>query len=361
MNLKKELSEVMLKKELCSIFVADDFESGYTGFVLGVTDSELLMLKINRDGQEDGYYLRKIDSISYLWTNDGDMKNRLRLWQRDKNKCFFPAEGEILSDALLSHAMKHRELVYVSNSEEDSYTMGWVKYFSDEILVLEECLSNGEDDGETWLRREYLDELEMDLLEQKLRKKLWTSEIPVPEACSEKTFFEKLKKQEGQNILFRFCTDDVKEDDYFCTGTLEYVTETEVLIYCIDSCGEYNGHTLIPLERISFFCLNDRLLRKINRIRKSEEPENPLLLKGEMLSDEFLQYAQDRDALILTELDEDNCFNGYLLDWDEERIHIAALNSYGADDGQLWIPRNRIKALSIDTIFLRNLKNIRRS
>lgn len=29
MNLKKELTEVMLKKELCSIFVVDDFESDH--------------------------------------------------------------------------------------------------------------------------------------------------------------------------------------------------------------------------------------------------------------------------------------------------------------------------------------------
>ncbi len=359
MNLKKELSEVMLKKELCSIFVTDDFESGYTGFVLGVTDNEFLMLKINQDGQEDGYYLRRTDSISYLWIDDRDMRNRRQFWQKDESKCFFPAEGENLSDALLSHAMNHRELVYAANSEEDCYAMGWVKYFSDEILVLEECLSDGEYDGETWLRREYLDELKIEAQEQEFRKKLWTSEIPMPEAYSAKNFFEKLKSHEGQDLLFKFFTDDEKEDSYFCTGIPEYVTETEVLIYCIDVNGEYDGHTLVPLERISVFCVNDRTIRRINGLRKTEESEKPFILNGEMLSDEFLQYAQDRDALILAEFDEDNSFDGYILDWDEERIHVSAVNFYGEDDGQVWISRNSIKALSIDTRRLRALKTIR--
>lgn len=360
MNLKKELTEVMLKNELCSIFVADDLEDGYTGFILGVTDDEILMLKIDQEGREDGYYLRKTDDIFYLWTDDRYIRRRKRLLKKNERRIHYSSGRKQLSDELLAYAMEHHELVYVSHFTDSTYSLGWVKYFSDEILVLEECLHTGETDGETWIRREFLDEIKMDSQELRIRQSLCTSKFPELEEDSGKTLFERFKKYEGQKQLFEFFTDDDTEDDYYCIGELEYAAENGILVYCIDCDGEYDGHMLIPLNRISFVFLNDRVLQKRNYIRQTDEARNLLPLKGQLLFEEFLQYAQKNSSLILAEINENISFCGYVLDWNEKQIHLAVVNLYGMDDGQIWIQKDQLKGLSLDTKSLNHIEAVRR-
>lgn len=351
MNLKSRLSEAVETKELYSVFEQKDLEGGYTGILLNVTEEELLLKKINRDGREDGYFLMRTEDVVCCCTGDSELERRRKLWRGKEEKgLLFSAKSDSLMDGLLSYAAKKMEPVGIC-CQEQAYT-GWLREFSDEMVVLNEVTSYGENDGEVWLRRDCIDTVEADSQELRIRKNMWSGEIPETRRNSEKDFFEKLKAYEGKNGLFEFYLDDDLEMCY--VGEVEHVTEKELMIKHIDARGNYDGHGIFPLNRVVCIYRKSRYLSKMEKLRKDGLKGNSLYMEGEDLSGELMRYVQREQEFIMLEVEEQEYY-GKIIDWDENQIQLAVLDPYGKQDGRMWILREWVKAIWIDNGMLQGM------
>ena len=158
MDLHKEMLKVMEQKKFLTIYENGNLEEGYTGLVLQTSDNEILMKNIDFYGNEDGYCVRRIENIVCYNTGGMDIYRKRQLWEEKKHSHVmenFFVEEENLMTGMLAYAIKNREPVFAF-CEECVYA-GWVCGYSDEIVILNELTPYGEDEGELWLKREYID------------------------------------------------------------------------------------------------------------------------------------------------------------------------------------------------------------
>lgn len=351
MNLKDQLLEVAKTKRLCTVFEYDDLEDGYTGVVLNVTEEELLLKRVNRDGRENGYFLMKTEDIVCYCTGDREMKRRWQLWEEKEYSRMPLVKGENLMDELLGYALEEMEPVGVC-CQGYMYT-GWLKGFSDEMVVLTEFTYCGEDDGEVWLRRDCIDTVEVDSQELRIRKNMWSGEIPEMRRNPEEDFFEKLKAYEGKNGLFEFYLDDDLEMCY--VGEVEHVTEKELMIKHINARGNYDGHGIFPLNRVVCIYRKSRYLSKMEKLREDGLKGKSLYMEGEDLSGELMRYVQREQEFIMLEVEEQEHY-GKIIDWDENQIQLAVRDPYGKEDGRMWILREWVKSIWTDNAMLQGMK-----
>lgn len=351
MSLKKQLLEAMSVQQMYSIFTTDDLEEGHTGFVLQVNEDEILLRMINNDGSEGGYYLGKVDDIICCSKSDMELMRRQRLWKgEEKRELRFSNDGKDMMAGIFKYAMENKELVSVLYQEQE-YS-GQILHFTSEILVMEECTYYGESDGKIWLRREWIDAIEIGTQELRTRKKL--SDFESVESIRETgdDFYEKLKLYKGKKKMFEFHIED--DLDKFYVGEVEYVTEKEVVIRSIDCDGNEDGYAVFALENIRCIYEESKYLSKMERIKKRNTEKKQLKIRGGFLSEEFLMYAQNRQCLIMLEV-MGKCYYGKIKGWDKAHICLAAVDEYGAVDGQIWVLREWVKIMQIDSQKLKNL------
>lgn len=353
MNLKDQLLEVAKTKRLCTVFEYDDLEDGYTGVVLNVTEEELLLKRVNRDGRENGYFLMKTEDIVCYCTGDREMKRRWQLWEEKEYSRMPLVKGENLMDELLGYALEEMEPVGVC-CQGYMYT-GWLKGFSDEMVVLTEFTYCGEDDGEVWLRRDCIDTVEVDSQELRIPKNMWKGRMPEIQQKSEEGFFERLKAYEGKNWLFQFYLDGDLRTCY--VGELECVTEKEFMVRHMNSEGQYDGLAVFPLSRMACVYEKSRYLSKMKKIMSEEWKRKgaDFLFKGKFLSNRLMRYAQRKGQFMMLQVEKQE-YLGKIIEWDRNQIYLAVYDWYGRKNGEMRILREWVKAIWIDNVGLRKIK-----
>lgn len=352
MSLRKQLLEAMSSRQMYSVFTMDDLEGGYTGFVSQVNEHEILIRMINNDGSEGGYYLGKVNDIICCSKNDRELMRRQRLWEgEEKRKLCFSHDGKNMMDDIFQYAMENKELVSVLYQEQE-YS-GQILHFTNEILVMEECTCYGESDGRIWLRKEWIDAIEIGTQELQARKKLRDFESVEAMRGTGDDFYEKLKLYEGKKKLFEFHIED--NLDKFYVGEAVHVTEKEMVIKSVDCDGNEDGYAVFALENIRCIYEESKYLLKMEKIRKRNTKENQLKIMGEFLSEEFLAYAQNRQCLLMLEV-MGTCYYGRIKGWDEVHICLAAVDEYGAADGQIWVLREWVEIMQIYSRRLRRME-----
>ncbi len=353
MDLHKEMLKVMEQKKFLTIYENGNLEEGYTGLVLQTSDNEILMKNIDFYGNEDGYCVRRIENIVCYNTGGMDIYRKRQLWEEKKHSHVmenFFVEEENLMTGMLAYAIKNREPVFAF-CEECVYA-GWVCGYSDEIVILNELTPYGEDEGELWLKREYIDALETGSPDLQIRKKFWEKEVPKCDGRPEKSFYRKLKKYKGSLQLFEIYADSDWENCY--VGTIEYVTKKELAIKHIDSEGHYDGYVVLDLEAVMCICQKSRYLSKIQKNNKCDTTQIKLEMDGENLSDEVLRFAQRKSLPVFLEIGTQGYY-GDIEQWTEEWIQLRAVDLLGNGKGTFWILREWIDRIWVDNQILREV------
>lgn len=353
MDLHKKMLKVMEQKEFLTIYEKDDLEKGHTGLVLQVSDNKILMKNIDFYGNEDGYCVRKVENIVCCNTGGMDIYRRRQLWEEKKfnyNMERFLAEEENLMTGMLAYAIKNREPVFAF-CEECVYS-GWVCGYSDEMVIFNELTQYGEDEGELWLKKEYIDALEIGSPDLQIRKKFWKKEMPKCDEKPEKNFYKKLKKYKGSLELFEIYADSDWENCY--VGTIEYVTKKELAIKHIDAEGHYDGYVVLALEAVMCICQKSRYLFKIQKNSKCDTAQVKLELDGENLSDEVLRFAQSKSLPVLLEIGTQRYY-GDIEHWTEECIQLKAVDLLGNGLGDMWILREWVDRTWVDSQILQEI------
>lgn len=349
MNLKKQLLEAKKSCQMYSLFTMDDLEEGHTGFVLQVDENEILIRMINNDGSEGGYYLGKTNDIICCRRSDMELQRRQKLWKEEEEAPFL-MEGEGMMSALLQYAMENKELISVCYREQEYF--GWISYFTDEILVMDECTYYGESDGKVWLRKEEIHGIAIESYELRIRKKLKDFECRELTGKNGKDFYENLKAYEGKGKLFEFYIED--DLDKFYVGEVAYVTKEELVIKAVDCNGDADGYVLFALEELRCIYEESKYLLKMDRIKKKDTEENLLQMQGRVLGEEFLMYIKNHQCLVMLDV-EGECYCGKIEGYDENHICLAAVDEYGAADGQIWVLREWVKTIGIYSNKLKSL------
>lgn len=357
MSIGEQLRKAVKTKELCSIFEASDLEGGYTGIVKRVTEDEILLHQVERDGTDGGYQVRRLENIICCSMGGSELKRRKTLWQEHEHReIYFPAKRDSMIADILAYAAAHAEPVGLI-CQGVGYG-GWIISFSDDMVILKELASCGEEEGVVWLRRDWIDAIQIQSPELLIRAKLSKTE---PKKGEEKRedFYHKLQRYAGKEHLFEFYN---RPDDpgHYCVGMVEYLTGEEIMIKNIDMQGRYNGHSVLLLDHIFCIYQKSKYLSKMRFIQKCDLSQNGLCLKGECLSEELLTYAYENDLLITLTID-DKEYDGKVVDWDSEQIVLDTRDSFGSNEERIWILRYWVTSLWIENSNLRHLKMIEKN
>ena len=150
------LQALQQKQEVVSLYSnPDDTRKFAVGYLLTVTEEELLMAHIAPDGGYDGYSVCKTDAVYALSWGDAYSRRMKELYERQAavdRSWVIPGEA---MESLLRYALEHRravtgELLY---SGWDDFC-GLITAFDGNTVHLHQLDEDGLDDGEWLMRRE---------------------------------------------------------------------------------------------------------------------------------------------------------------------------------------------------------------
>ena len=150
------LQALQQKQEVVSLYSnPDDTRKFAVGYLLTVTEEELLMAHIAPDGGYDGYSVYKTDAVYALSWGDAYSRRMKELYERQAavdRSWVIPGEA---MESLLRYALEHRravtgELLY---SGWDDFC-GLITAFDGNTVHLHQLDEDGLDDGEWLMRRE---------------------------------------------------------------------------------------------------------------------------------------------------------------------------------------------------------------
>ncbi len=152
----RELQTLQQKQEAVSLYSnPDDTRKFAVGYLLTVTEEELLMAHIAPDGGYDGYSVCKTDAVYALSWGDAYSRRMKELYERQAavdRSWVIPGEA---MESLLRYALEHRRVVTVELSA-DGHEMfrGLVTAFDGDTVHLHQLDGEGRDDGTCITRRE---------------------------------------------------------------------------------------------------------------------------------------------------------------------------------------------------------------
>ena len=154
-------------------------------------------------------------------------------------------------------------------------------------------------------------------------------------------------------IVSVYC-DDEKPDTHL-TGFLSRCDEGQMLIDHISPSGFYDGFILIHAEDIHRMDCGGKYEQKVEKLyqcRQQSHAEFPIT--GSLYAS-LLAFCQ-RERLILSAETEDAMLSGFLLDFDEDIIHLQVIDEYGEENGETIVRNDEIISFAVDTLTEQNIR-----
>ena len=150
------LQALQQKQEVVSLYSnPDDTRKFAVGYLLTVTEEELLMAHIAPDGGYDGYSVCKTDAVYALSWGDAYSRRMKELYERQAaidRSWVIPGKA---MESLLRYALEHRRVVTAELSADGDETFrGLVTAFDGDTVHLHQLDEEGRDDGTCAIRRE---------------------------------------------------------------------------------------------------------------------------------------------------------------------------------------------------------------
>lgn len=136
LGMKKRMERYIGTDSLISVYTDANEPDKYTlGFLLQIDGHYLLMNKVNRFGEEDGFCIISLEVI-YAYDDDklysGKIEKLFSLKNQIRKEVKEMDQSVII--CLVKYAMDHHYLIEIN--EDNSY-IGFVSYYSEEIIELE--------------------------------------------------------------------------------------------------------------------------------------------------------------------------------------------------------------------------------
>ena len=169
------LSKLCNTNELVEIYTnADDNTRFGVGFVVACSEMEFLVHMFNDYDLDDGYHVKRIDSIIRLQKGTTYLRNMMRFIKPKPTKYDLPqgywSELDLFTVALTLCQQEH--LMAVVGTQFDMQFYGWIASFGDSVVEIELVSSDGQPDGTCYLLMEDVDSVGFGGLEETRRTKL---------------------------------------------------------------------------------------------------------------------------------------------------------------------------------------------
>jgi len=151
-----------------------------------------------------------------------------------------------------------------------------------------------------------------------------------------------------------FC--DASRPDMHLTGYIDAYNEDEILIKHISPDGYYDGFILVHISdliRIDILGQYEKRIALLFTMRKQVHPRLNHL--NDTLYTSIMDFAHTNNLIASVEL-EDTTISGYVLDFDENNVHIQVVDKNGQTDGETVVLVENILSFAVDTITEQNLK-----
>ncbi|MBS7008045.1 hypothetical protein [Anaerostipes sp.] len=149
------LEQMQKEKKMVSLFRhAGSNEEAVTGYILYVTEDELLMAKISARGEYDGYILERPDHFFSVQT-EGNREHQLGMLYLHKKRGhgqIIKNERQTCMDVLLRYAREQGMLMSFYMDEDGRYSiLGFVLEFSTNFIKIQKIDQDGFEDGFVYL------------------------------------------------------------------------------------------------------------------------------------------------------------------------------------------------------------------
>ena len=151
------IKELFNTNELVETYTnPNDCDKFGVGYITACTDDEFLIHTFQENDLDDGYYVKRNDSMIRIQRNTIYLNNKLQLIKPKAEmdnlpKGYWPDLD--LFDVVLNLCQK-KHLVTQVGVEYDFVSVGFVKNISDDVVELENINCDGKPDGITYLRWE---------------------------------------------------------------------------------------------------------------------------------------------------------------------------------------------------------------
>lgn len=182
------LQNAIEKRSLVSVFFnINNSQHLSAGFIHDISDEQVIIKHISKQGLYDGYVIRRLVDILRVDTN-GDYEKRLfSLYNLNdqthaalllKSKCI--KESNLFKEILISAQELNFAVSLLLNGDDEEDLSGWVKNVNDTVVVLSKISYYGHNDGKTILKLEDIvaidcdtdDEISLKLLNMSKMKQL---------------------------------------------------------------------------------------------------------------------------------------------------------------------------------------------
>lgn len=140
------------------------------------------------------------------------------------------------------------------------------------------------------------------------------------------------------------------------TGYIDAYNEDEILIKHISPDGYYDGFILIHISdliRVDILGQYEKRIALLFAMRKQVHPSLNHL--NDTLYTSIMDFAHANNLIASVEL-EGTTISGYVLDFDENNVHIQVVDKNGQTDGETVVLVGNILSFAVDTITEQNLK-----
>ena len=129
----------------------DDYDKFSAGYVLDVSEEELLIKHLTPNGEFDGYSVRKTDSVYRVESNSLYLDKVKKLFELKKESASLP-DIDTNEDILLNtikFAMNNNFVVTICIGENACDITGYIKNINDGNIKILQISEYGQNDGET--------------------------------------------------------------------------------------------------------------------------------------------------------------------------------------------------------------------
>ncbi len=154
------LSKLCNTNELVEIYTNPDDNTRFSvGFVVACSEMEYLVHAFSENDLDDGYYVKRIDSIIRLQKGTTYLRNMMRFIKPKPTKYDLPqgywSELDLFTVALTLCQQEH--LMAEVGTQFDMQFFGWIASFNDTVVEIELVTEDGQQDGTCYLLMEDVD------------------------------------------------------------------------------------------------------------------------------------------------------------------------------------------------------------
>lgn len=162
MTFLNNLYDVYRRNEIVSLYLARNTDVFVCGFIIAMTERELIFQDLEESGHEEAIMLIPISQIvryEFAGLYEKKMKILYNFWYKNKKNEFLNWKENDLTDEFFSYVQQKKEYIGVFGFEKDLY--GKIITYTPEIIQFQIYNLYGESDGISFLQRDEIDVVEM--------------------------------------------------------------------------------------------------------------------------------------------------------------------------------------------------------